>query len=118
VQYNATLVDILTKQNVIQQVTQLETILQGPNNLQHQFRIELNAISNIVMTAKCSAENQCRKFKSGKVQWCPWVTACINKILFWNSMLKQESGSKVGLTILRMQAKKAGLTTVPYPSKY
>jgi len=64
------------------------------------------------------AENKCRKFKNRKVQWCPQVTMAINIILFWKSILKRETGGKVGLSILRSQAKKAHIDTIPYPGDY
>jgi len=69
----------------------------------------LNAIDNIITAAKRGAENHCHKLKCGQVQWCPQVTVAINKILFWKSILKRESGRKVGLSILKKQAKKAGI---------
>jgi len=45
-------------------------------------------------------------------------TAVINLILIWKSMLKQEMGSKVGLSVLCTQAKKVGLPMVPYPREH
>jgi len=78
----------------------------------------LNAIDNIITAAKRGAENHCCKLKCSQVQWCPQVTAAINKILFWKSILKRESGSKVGLSILKKQAKKAGIDQVLYPGTY
>jgi len=106
------------KQDILHQLSNLNTILQHPSNLQWHCRTELNVIDKIIMAAKHWADNQCCKFKSGKVPWCPNVTTAINKILFWKSILKQESGGKVRLSILWMRAKKAGLETVPFPSKY
>jgi len=98
--YNLALAEILNKHDIPQRLSNLDTILQHPSDLQCCYRIELNAINNIIMEAKWGAENQCHKFKSGQVQWCPRVTMAINKILFWKSILKQDSGSKVGLSIL------------------
>jgi len=69
------------------------------------------------MVARQTAELQCRKLHCGKVQWCPQVTAAINRILFWKSMLKWEKGGKVGLSILFAQAKKAQVDYVPYPGE-
>jgi len=72
----------------------------------------------VITEAKRGAENQCRKFKNGQVQWCPQVTAAINKILFWKSILKWEIGGKVGLLILCTQAQKAKIDTIPYQGNY
>jgi len=52
------------------------------------------------MEAKRGAENHCQKLKRGQVQWCPQVTAAINQILFWKSILKRELGGKAGLSVL------------------
>jgi len=53
-----------------------------------------------------------------KVQWCPRVTTAINKILFWKSMLKCETDSVVGLSILHTRARKAGLKGIPYQGEH
>jgi len=79
---------------------------------------QLNAIDYAITDAKRGAENKCRKFKKGQVQWCPQITAAINKILFWKCILKQELSSKVGLTVLHTRAGKASITSVPYPGEY
>jgi len=67
----------------------------------------------MVTEAKHAAEQQCCKLKCGKAKWCPLVTKAINKILFWKSLLKWETGGKVGITILRTWAKKANIAVVP-----
>jgi len=70
-----------------------------------------------MIDAKHTAEKQCRKFKCGHVQWCPQVMAVINNILFWKSVLKCESGGKVGLTVLATRSWKVGIGQVPYPGE-
>jgi len=42
----------------------------------------------------------------------------INRILFWKSILKRETGGNVSLSILRSQAKKAHIDTIPYSGDY
>jgi len=79
-----------------------------------EYKKELNALDHVLTEAKRGAENHCQKFKNGQVQWCPQVSTAINKILFLKSILKQETGSKVGLSILRTQAQKAKIDTIPY----
>jgi len=83
-----------------------------------KYKKELNALNHMIMEAKQGMENHCHKFKNGQVQWCPQVTMAINKILFWKSILKQETGSKVGLSILRTRARKARIDQIPYPGDY
>jgi len=67
----------------------------------------------VVTAAKQAAEQQCHKSKCGQAEWCPLVTKVINKILFWKSILKRETGGKVGIAILRTWAKKANIAEVP-----
>jgi len=43
--------------------------------------------------------------------------AAINKILFWKSVLKRESGGLVGLTILTARTKKVGIVDIPRPGE-
>jgi len=69
----------------------------------------------MITEAKRGAENHCRKLKCSQVQWCPQVMAAINCILFWKGILKWELGGKVGLSVLRKKAKKAGIDHVPHP---
>jgi len=89
----------------------------NPHLRQHTKK-ELNAIDHLLMEAKQGAENQCQKFKNGQVQWCLQVTMAININLFWKSILKLETGGKVGLLLLWTQAQKAKIDTVPYPDDY
>jgi len=80
---------------------------------------ELNVIDHVVIEAKHSAEKKCQKFKCGQVQWSPQVKVAINKILFWKSILKRETGGKVGLTaVLATRAKKAHIDQIPYPGEF
>jgi len=116
--YNSALLDMLMKQNIPQRIKEIDLLTMRPSDLRRNLKKELNAIDNIITAAKRGAENHCRKLKCGQVQWCPQVTAAINKILFWKSILKQESSGKVGLSILKKQAKKAGIDQVPYPGTY
>jgi len=87
--------------------------LRQPKDLQRTHHHTMNEIDRRLTEAKHSAENRCRKLKCGSMQWCPRVTAAINKILFWKSVLKHELGGKVGFSILKSRAKKAGLSDVP-----
>jgi len=112
--YNTVLLEMLAQQNLLQQIWEINNQLTRPLDLRCNLKRELNSINNIIMAAKRGAENQCCKLKCGQVQWCPQVTAIINKILFWKSILKWESGRKVGLSTLNKQAKKAGLDLIPY----
>jgi len=116
--YNQTLLNILLQHNIPQCINNLNKQLQKPSDLQWKFWKELNAIDYVITGAKRRAENQCRKFRRGQVQWCPQITAAINKILFWKCILKQELSSKVGLTVLHTRAGKASITSVPYPGEY
>jgi len=116
--YNEALWAGLTTQNIPQRLAELNDTLQQPSDISCRYRMELNAIDQAVTEAKHITKNQCQKLKCGHIQWCPRITAAINKILFRKSLLKRERGGKVGLLILRMQAKKAGLPTVPHPGKY
>jgi len=116
--YNNTLFDILEINSIPQQINQLNDRLLKATDLWQSLCKEHNAINQVVMDAKQGAKNQSQKLKCGQVQWCPWVMAAMNRILFWKSMLKWELGSKVGLLILHKQALKAGLDAVPYPGEY
>jgi len=91
---------------------------KNPSDLCRQVKQELNAIDHVIADAKRGAENQCQKFKSGHVQWCPRITTTINKILFWKSILKCETGGKVGLTILHSRAHKARVDYVLHKGEY
>jgi len=113
--YNNVLHDMLEKQNIPFQLQMVNEVIHKPSDLHRQYCDELNSINQAVTDAKHAAESQCRKLKCGRVQWCPSITAVINKIIFWKSMLKQEKGGKVGLSILQQRSKKAGLTMVPHP---
>jgi len=112
--YNTTLWTELQKQQIPDTVQEMGKQLQKPTDVRRKHRNELNAINRQVCEAKHTAENQCRKMKCGAIQWCPQVTKAINKILFWKSVLKRESGGKVGLSILVTRAKKAGIDQVPF----
>jgi len=116
--YNVVLVEILHKQNIPLWLQHLDELLKGPVDVWWCHHQELNAINNAVTEAKKGAENQCHKLICGKAQWCPWVTAAINKILFWKSMLKWELGGKMGILILNTRACKAGLISVPFVGEY
>jgi len=41
-----------------------------------------------LMQAKLIAEHQCRKLKTGKVDWCPLLTQAINAIQYWKGWAK------------------------------
>jgi len=92
--------------------------LQHPADLQQCHTNKLSVIDQAVTKAKQAAENQCCQIKCGKVQWCPCIMATTSEILFWKSLLKCESGGKVGLSILHTCTQKAGLENIPYPGKY
>jgi len=115
--YNEVLLGIVQSQNISQRVLNLKSQLGRPGDLRCSHKQELNVIDHILTKAKQAAEKHCHKFKSGQVQWSPQVTGAINKILFWKSILKRETGGKVGLTILGTQAKKAHIDHVPYPGE-
>ncbi len=101
-------------QQIPDTVQEMGKQLQKPTDVRRKHRNELNVIDRRVCDAKHNAENHCRKMKCGAIQWCPQVTKAINKILFWKSVLKRESGGKVGLSILVTRAKKAGIDQVPF----
>jgi len=98
--------------DIPQRLSQLQGILRKPTDLRRATRQELNQIDNVVTEAKHVVEQQCHKLKCGKAEWCPLVTKAINKILFWKSLLKRETGGKVGITILRTWSKKANIAVV------
>jgi len=88
--------------------------LQQPTDLQCSNQNELNNINRQITKARCTVEHHCHKLHCRQVQWCLQITAAINRILFWKSMLKWEKGRKVGLSILFAWAKKAKVDYVPY----
>jgi len=111
------LLSLLQSHQIPKRVRKLHEILLQPKDLWRKYHNKLNEIDRRITEAKHAAENQCHKLKCGSVQWCPRVTAIINKILFWKSILKCELGGKVGLSILRSRVKKAGLERVPFPGE-
>jgi len=115
--YNQELLKILHHDHIPDRVHELNEVLLRPNHLRRKHRHELNAIDHKVTKAKILAETHCRKLKCGAVQWCPRVMAAINKILFWKSVLKRESGGLVGLMILTARTKKAGIVDIPCPGE-
>ncbi len=115
--YNQVLLEILHNHNIPQRLSQLQELLRKPTDLRRVHRLELNQIDNIVTAAKHAAEKQCRKLKCGQAEWCPLVTKAINKIMFWKSILKHETGSKGGISILRTHAKKANIEVIPRPGE-
>jgi len=56
--YNVALVNLFNSHNIMQRVTQLGRDLQGPQDLWQHRRIELNAVDQIIMSAKKGTENQ------------------------------------------------------------
>jgi len=116
--YNQILLETLEPHNALQQIQHLNNNLNKPSDLRRSIKKELNALDHVLTEAKRGAENHCRKFKNGQVQWFPQVTTAINRILFWKSILKRETGSKVGLSILCTQAWKAKIDTIPYLGDY
>jgi len=115
--YNEVLLGIMQSQNITQRVLQLKSQAVCPGDLRRSHKQELNVIDHILTEAKQAAKKHCRKFKSGHVQWSLPVTGAINKILFWKGILKRETGSKVGLTVLGTRAKKAHIDHIPYPGE-
>jgi len=59
--------------------------------------------------SKCFAERHCRKIKAGNIPWCPQVSRCINRILYWKGLLSRIQGSQISSSVLHARAKKAGI---------
>jgi len=77
--YSTALLEMLEKQNPPQWIWELNDHLIQPSDLWRNIKRELNSINNVVMVARRGMENHCRKLKCSQVQWCPRVTAAINK---------------------------------------
>jgi len=108
VKYNAHLWSQLQQHKIPERLMKaVQTIKQG--FLPHNQCKELNAIDQEITIACHAVEQQCQKFHSGHVPWCPLMTHAINCILYWKGVMKQQTGGYIGTTILWSQAKKAGL---------
>jgi len=105
--YNTILLQIIQQTQLPKKIKALNEQLLNLTDLRRSHRNELDDIDRQITEARRTAERQCRKLKCSKVQWCPQITTAINKILFWKSMLKWETGGKVGVSILFARAKKA-----------
>jgi len=60
-------------------------------------------------TARLAAERHCRKFKMGAVPWTPDLTQKIYRILYWKGVASRVKGRRIGTSVLRSRARKAGL---------
>jgi len=70
---------------------------------------EYEAIDKAATEYKRHAETKCRKLHAGAIQWCPQVSCTTNWILYWKGLLSCKQGCAIGSSVLRAQAKKAGI---------
>jgi len=94
----------LEQVQILQQVAQKGWLIR-------QEQKEFEKVDNIVAAADIYAEQHCCKFKCGQVEWCPRATRSINKILYWKGICSHQQGSRIGISVLKTRAKKAG---IPY----
>jgi len=106
--YNTLLHERLTTTNVFSHVKQLTAAITSPRlNKAHQAEYE--ALDNSIIKAKWFAEQHCRKIKAGNIPWCPQISHCINRILYWKGLLSKIQGSRISSSVLNTRAKKAGI---------
>jgi len=106
--YNGHLWSQLQKHDIPIRLTQVVSTIHHGFLSHNQCKV-LDMIDQEVTMAHQVAEQQCRKFRSGQVLWCPLVTQAINQILYWKGVMKWINGSYIGTTILCTWAKKTGL---------
>ncbi len=81
----------------------------------HQTRLtraqqqEYEELDRTATFARLSAEKHCRKFKMGQVPWTPDLTRKIYRILYWKGVASRAQGHRIGTSVLRSRARKAGL---------
>jgi len=94
--------------NTFQQLDNLHPVLHQTRMTweQQQAYEELDCTAT---TACLLAEKQCRKFKMGQVPWTPDLTRKIYRILYWKGVISCVLGHRVGTSVLRTRACKAGL---------
>jgi len=107
-QYNTLLHERLTTSNALSRVKALTDSITGTRLTKAQ-QAEYETLDNIVIDAKRFAERHCQKIKAGKIPWCPQVSRCMNRILYWKGLLCRIQGACIGLSVLRTWAKKAGI---------
>jgi len=70
---------------------------------------EYEVLDRTVTSARISAEKHCRKFKMGQVPWTPDLTRKIYRVLYWKGVASRVQGRRVGTSVLRSRARKAGI---------
>jgi len=106
--YNTLLHERLTEANAFLRAQTLQNSITGPR-LNKAQQAEYEALDHISIESKRFAERHCRKIKASKIPWCPQVSCCINRILYWKGLLSKIQGSRIGSSVLSSQAKKAGI---------
>ncbi len=98
----------LKEMNAFQRLDTLQLVIQQ-TRMTHTQQQEYEDLDWTVTTARLLAEKQCQKFKMGQVPWTPDLTRKIYRILYWKGVISRALGRRIGTSVLRSQACKAGL---------
>jgi len=101
--YNQRLLAELRKEKVADSIINFD--------MEHQLADagDIEKWDRALIRAKLVAERQCRKIKTGKVDWCPLITQAINAIQYWKGWAKQWAGGVISNNVLQTRARKAHL---------
>ncbi len=98
----------LEQANAFQRLDQLMTSVDN-NRLTREQQHTYEELDRVVSMARLQAEKQCQKFKMGNILWTPDLTKRIYRILYWKGIIARALGQRVGTSVLRSRARKAGI---------
>ncbi len=107
--YVTHLTQTLEEAQAFQRLDTLRSRIQH-NRMTRVQQQEYEALDRTATSARLSAEKHCRKFKMGQVPWTPDLTRKIYRVLYWKGVASRAQGRRIGTSVLRSRARKAGFT--------
>ena len=111
--YQKILTRLLQQNRLFQRQYALETkvIQSGGAPLTEAMAKEANAIDNLRTQAMLSAERQCRKFRTGEVDYSPATAGPAREMRFWHTSIRKRQGLRVHYDKWKRLKRAAGIFT-------